>query len=212
MTFLLTYLYFVVFSGYFLGKAMFVLKSLYLIFWPYLWIKITKIGLGNKEERKIGKSVLYGCLFALFIALLGIVLYKFLYFVFEPFKNNVMNKMKSFDLNNPFLFVLFGVYIFLLNSLIEEYYWRYFIFKGLMLKLNTVISALISSIAFTLHHTMILSNYFPLHLNAFLSFLTFFAGFVWCLIFYRTNSIIGPWVSHIIVDIVIVVFGYKLLF
>jgi len=212
LTFLLTYLYFMVFSGSFFGKAVFVVKSLYLIFWPYFWIKITKLKFGNNEKRNIKKSVIYGVFFALSIALLGFVLYKFFYNMFEPFKNNVMNKMKSFDLNNPILFVLFGFYIFLLNSLIEEYYWRYFIFSGLKLKLNAIISAVISSIAFTFHHTMILNNYFPVHLNAFLSFLVFLAGFVWCMIFYKTKSIIGPWVSHIIVDIIIVVFGYKLLF
>jgi len=212
IVFLLTYLYFVVFPDSFLGKAMFAVKGVYLILWPYLWIKFSKVNFSNKEGRKIAKSVIYGIIFALSIALLAFVLYKFFYPVFAPYKSNVMDKMKSFDLNNPALFVLFGAYVILINSLIEEYYWRFFIFCGLKLKFNAIISAVISGAAFMIHHTLILNNYFPVNLNVFLSFLVFLAGFAWCLIYYKTKSIIGPWISHIIVDIVIIVFGYKLLF
>jgi len=37
-------------------------------------------------------------------------------------------------------------------------------------------------------------------------------GVVWCLMFRAQRSLVGPWVSHMLVDLAVMALGYKLLF
>lgn len=102
--------------------------------------------------------------------------------------------------------------MFIINSLIEEFYWRYFVFNGLKTKFSYIPAAIIGSIGFTLHHIIILSQYFSISFNIILGSIIGIAGFIWCMTLQKSNSIIGPWISHIIADLIIIIIGYRLIF
>ena len=56
----------------------------------------------------------------------------------------------------------FALFLSLLHSLVEEYYWRWFVYGQLRRVLSAGPATLLASAAFTAHHVVIASQYFPL--------------------------------------------------
>ncbi len=205
-----TYFYFIVFSKSFLGSVFFVLKSTFLITWPLLWIYLKYFK--TDKNKNIKSSIITGFVSGILIFLSSLLLYFLLNKQFEIYKSTIINKLSDFKLNNLFLYFLFGFYMFIINSLIEEFYWRYFVFNGLKIKFSYILAGIIGSIGFTLHHIIILSQYFSISLTIILSSIVCIAGFIWCMTLQKSNNIIGPWISHIIADLIIIIIGYRLIF
>ncbi len=101
----------------------------------------------------------------------------------------------------------------LAHSLLEEYYWRWFVF-GQLRRLTTFLpAAVVSSLAFMAHHVVILAVYFPDYfVVAVLPFSLGIAvgGFVWAWLYERNGSVYAPWLSHLLVDAAIFVIGWDL--
>lgn len=122
--------------------------------------------------------------------------------------------LEGFHLATPLGFLFVGLFFCVVHSLLEEYYWRWFVF-GMMRKWMPVAPAIArSSIAFMLHHIVILYVYFP---GRFWTLAMPFSigvgigGAVWAWIYHRTGSLLGPWMSHLLIDAGIFVVGYDLL-
>jgi membrane protease YdiL (CAAX protease family) len=107
-----------------------------------------------------------------------------------------------------------GVFYSLVHSLLEEYYWRWFVFARLadVSKLPTAIA--ISSLGFMAHHVLIVGMYFGWTSAATWLFSLAIAvgGAVWAGLYHRSRSLIGPWLSHLLVDAAIFAVGYDLVF
>lgn len=113
------------------------------------------------------------------------------------------------------LFLVYGVVLSFVHSLLEEFYWRYFIFSAWVASLpprrTHLIAHLVASFAFTLHHFTVTVHYFDLSFGLLLGLGVWAAGFIWSYIFEKEKSLLGVWISHIIVDIALVSIGYKAL-
>jgi len=123
-------------------------------------------------------------------------------------------KLQEFGLNSVSLFILMGVGYAAVHSLMEEYYWRWFVFGNLSKLVSIRNAMVISAIGFMLHHVLVLARYFGWE-----SPLTYlgaggvaFGGIIWAAIYYRTNTLLGCWISHAIVDAAIFIVGYELAF
>lgn len=127
----------------------------------------------------------------------------------------VRRKVEEFGLATPVGFILLGTFISAVHSLLEEYYWRWFVFGELKRWIGKPSAILISSLAFMAHHIIVLHVYFPEHfLFATLPFsLSVAAGGVfWAWLYDWSGSIYAPWISHLLVDAGIMVVGYQMLF
>lgn len=110
-------------------------------------------------------------------------------------------------------FYLFAAFLCIGNSGMEEYYWRWFVYRGLRNFMPVGAAVVVSSLGFTLHHIVVLSAYFPnVGFVVLLNVGVFVGGCVWALLYEKRRSIVGPWVSHFIVDAAIMVVAYDLLF
>lgn len=100
----------------------------------------------------------------------------------------------------------------LVHAGLEEIYWRWFIFGGMVPLLGFGRGVVLASAAFTAHHVVILGVYLGWGSmgQILCSLAVFVGGFYWCLLFWRTKSVLPPWVSHIIVDVAIFAVGYDL--
>jgi membrane protease YdiL (CAAX protease family) len=102
----------------------------------------------------------------------------------------------------------------LLHSLLEEYYWRWFVFAQLrrFMRLPTAIT--LSGVGFMAHHIVIVSAFFGwgAPLSILLSVAVGCGGALWAWIYYRTNSLWAPCISHALVDAAIFAIGYDLAF
>ncbi|MGE3107015.1 MAG: CPBP family intramembrane glutamic endopeptidase [Phycisphaerales bacterium] len=113
---------------------------------------------------------------------------------------------------SPANYLLFGAYLALVNSLLEEYVWRWFAFRAAASLMPPMIAVPVSALFFTLHHVVVLAAYFPVVLTALGSLGVFIGGCVWSGCFLRYGSIWPGYVSHAIVDVAILYVGWQLLF
>jgi len=122
-------------------------------------------------------------------------------------------KATALGMGSPARFILGGVLLSSIHSLLEEYYWRWFLFGGLRRLMPVAAALILSSLAFTAHHVILLAIYFggsPLA-TIFFSLCVTIGGAVWAWIYHRSGSLLGPWVSHLLIDAGIFVVGYDLM-
>ena len=122
--------------------------------------------------------------------------------------------LQSKGLDNIDLYVLGMFYWIFINSLLEEYVFRWFITtKSSELFSSDTIGIIFSAIMFTLHHAI------ALHLFGFLWWQTIIACFgllsaavIWSWLYIRYRSIWVCWLSHAICDVAVFGIGYTILF
>jgi uncharacterized protein len=126
----------------------------------------------------------------------------------------VRAKTNSFGLHSPALFLTFAIFLSLVHALLEEYYWRAFVFAELRAIAPLGIAVAISSFGFMAHHVIVLAAYFPGRFwsaTVPASLAVAAGGMVWALLYHRFG-IYSCWVSHALVDAALMFAGYDLLF
>jgi membrane protease YdiL (CAAX protease family) len=100
----------------------------------------------------------------------------------------------------------------LVNSLIEEYVYRWFMLRQLRALTAAPAAAVISASIFTAHHVIAVSAYLgPLEI-VLASSGVFFGGLLWAWLYLRYRSVWSPWISHVFADAAVFVIGWHLLF
>ena len=193
-------------SAYGLGKLVLLL--------PLVWhFRVERLPL-----PRVPRSVAWvpiGLAFGAFVSLAMLVLYYAALRGSPPFLDAaeaVRDKLIGFGLDSPATYAAFGVFVSLLHSALEEYYWRWFVFGRLRDYLAFMPAAVVGSLAFMAHHVVILGVYFGWGslTHVLFSLGVAVGGFVWCWIYHRSGSLLGPWLSHALVDAAIFVVGYDL--
>jgi membrane protease YdiL (CAAX protease family) len=98
------------------------------------------------------------------------------------------------------------------NSLMEEYVWRWFVFRKCEVLLGGPAAVVVSALAFTAHHVVALAAQFNWGVTLLASLGVFIGGAAWSWLYLRYRSIWPGYVSHAIVDVPIFVIGYWLIF
>lgn len=124
----------------------------------------------------------------------------------------IYQRVSHFGVAGPLAFAAMGLFYCVLHSLLEEYYWRWFVFGRLRQFLPLPTAILLASAGFAAHHAIVLGTYFgPLSpLTGLFTLAVGVGGAVWCHIYQRSGSLFGPWLSHALVDGGIFVVGYAL--
>jgi membrane protease YdiL (CAAX protease family) len=132
----------------------------------------------------------------------------------EPLARAVQVKLAEFNVNDPFRFAILAAFIVFFHSLLEEYYWRWFVFGWLRKLIPLWPAIVVSSLGFMAHHVVVLNAYFP---DRFLAAVVPYSlgvaagGGVWAWLYQRYDSLLGPWMSHLIVDAALMAIGWELL-
>ena len=126
----------------------------------------------------------------------------------------IAGKAKALGMDTPARFLLGGALISSVHALLEEYYWRWFLFGGLRRFMPVSAAVIVSSLAFAAHHVIILAVFFGGWSLAtiFFSLCVAIGGAAWARIYQRSGSLLGPWLSHILIDAGIFIVGYDLMF
>jgi CAAX protease family protein len=123
-------------------------------------------------------------------------------------------KASAFGLTSPLLFLSFAVFLSLIHALLEEYYWRAFVFAELRAIMPLSAAVAISALGFAAHHVIVLAEYLPGRFWTAVvpgSLAVAAGGAVWALL-YRRFGIYSSWLSHALVDAALMFVGYDLLF
>ena len=213
----ITWLYFVALDGadkrlqqgaYTIGKAIqFAL--------PVLWLVLIR-----KQVPQWPRLTSRGLMLGLFLGLaIGGGMLALYFFVLKPAESfagpadAVRLKMQSIGVQSVAAFAAMGIFYSVLHSLLEEYYWRWFVYSQLCRRWTLPLALGVAGIAFASHHVLVVAHYF-----GWLSPLTWLCsasvaigGVLWGLLYERTRSLYAPWLSHALVDAAIFIIGYDII-
>jgi uncharacterized protein len=124
----------------------------------------------------------------------------------------IRSKIRGLGVDRLWKFIALGAFYAVFHSLLEEYYWRWFVFQRLQ-RLWALTPAIgLSSIAFMAHHVILMAVFFGWSSpwTYFFSLSVAVGGAVWAWLYARSGSIYAPWLSHLLVDAAIFSIGYDL--
>lgn len=99
----------------------------------------------------------------------------------------------------------------IVHSLVEEYYWRWFVYGRLRMLIPGQGAHLVAGAAFGLHHIVITSAYFGRGWGMVFGGGTMIGGIIWSVLYARQGTLAGAWLSHVLVDMSLMYCGYRLL-
>jgi membrane protease YdiL (CAAX protease family) len=184
---------------------------------PIIWLAFADRA-ALRPPRLPLRGVNVGVLFGLAAAALILALYRFKFAGsprFEGVGDRIRAKVSEFGAGTPFRFLALAAFLCVIHSLLEEYYWRWFVFGRLRRHIPWGLALVLAGLAFMAHHVVVIWVYFPDQFwSAVLPFSLGVAagGMVWAWIYERSGSLLGPWLSHLIVDAALMTVGYELMF
>lgn len=192
------------------GQTVFLLAKVWLLAFPAVWHKIVdrqKLSWSPPRKGGFGFGVVSGVLISLLIAGAYIVFGDHLIDrqVFQA-------KIEEIGLANPALYMGGAAYWILVNSVLEEYVWRWFVVKKCEALFPAKVAIGLSAMFFTLHHIIAMWGYMGAWMALLCAVGVFIGGVVWSYIYVRFRSIWPAYVSHAIVDLCIFLIGAEMLF
>lgn len=202
------FLYFVLLADSHFSSAMYTAIKIAMLVIGYVGWKLSGRSVRKTfqaSQKQVGLGVAAGCLLALLLFVAFFLLEPSL----EPFRGTIQTKAASlFPLAWYIpLAALFSVF----HALFEEWYWRGFVHAEIQLRVSTFLAPLLSALAFTAHHVIVLSQLFPGPLTTLFSVGIFFVGIFWAALFQHTRSLTPSWISHIFADAAIFTIGYLMM-
>ena len=193
------------------SQIFFVICKLWIFIIPTVWFFYVEKNIFSRElpsRKGLEMGTATGLIMSIIIILTWIV--------FEDSINleEMIDTLNSKGLSNVNLYVLGMIYWIFINSLLEEYVFRWFITtKASVLFGNDSYAIFFSALIFTLHH------FLALHFFGFIWWQTIIASFgllsaaaIWSWLYLQYRSIWVCWLSHAICDVVVFSIGYQILF
>jgi|YNPBryunderm2012_1023409.scaffolds.fasta_scaffold09391_4 membrane protease YdiL (CAAX protease family) len=210
-----TWLYFVALSAapgwqraaYLAGKT---LQFALPIFWLLLGLQ-APVRTGSRSWRWLAVGVAFGAI-VLLLMLIGYDAWLRPANLLQAAAEKVRDKLGQFGIDSLAKYTALAVAYCVLHSLLEEYYWRWFVFGSLLRWTAFWPAVALSSAAFTAHHVLLLATYFHLPAAAIGSLAVFCGGAFWAWLYARSGSLLAVWLSHLMVDAAIFLVGYRMAF
>lgn len=205
--------YFVLFKEAAISKPIYVGTKIFTVLWPIIATVVIfrqRIGIGSASGAEHRRSLLPGLLIGLAILAVMVVWMK------SPWSKfilaggtGVRSKVESLGFLDHF--IPFAIFITLVHSFIEEFYWRWFVFGSLRKVVALPLAHAIAAVGFAAHHLVVTSQYYPFWFAFGLAVCVAIGGLIWSLTYQRYNSLLGPWICHICVDAGLMWVGYQML-
>lgn len=193
------------------GKLVFVAQKLWLPLLPVLWrrwVDREPWSLSPPRRGGFGVAVALGLSIAVAISLVALL--GMAQGWIDP--ATVRARAARTGLDHRGLYLGGALYWITVNSLLEEYVWRWFVYRKFEVVLGSGPAVVGSALGFTLHHVIALAGQVGWVGTVLGSTGVFAGGLVWSLLYRRYQSVWPCYVSHAIVDIPIFVLGYWLIF
>ena len=192
------------------GQVAFGVAKVWILLFPLLWCRFVerqKLAFPRWSNRGMAAACGTGLLFVLAIA--GA------YWFIGRDRIDVGEfraVLSEVGFTTPAIFVGGALYWCTINSILEEYVWRWFAFCRSAELVPKSLAALVAGLLFTLHHVVALRAYFGWDLTLLASLGVWIGGATWSWIYQRYGNIWAAYVSHVFADVAIFTIGYLLLF
>ena len=193
------------------SQIFFMACKLWLLIAPAYWflrVERREISLSPADKEGLAIGAITGLLMSAIIILM--------WYIFGDTIDTeaMLSEMETTGLTDIRIYIAGMLYWIFLNSLLEEYVFRWFVTtKGIELLGSEISAIILSAGLFTLHHAI------ALHYFGFLWWQTIMASFgllsaaaIWSWLYIRYKSIWVCWLSHAICDVAVFGIGYLLIF
>ncbi len=125
---------------------------------------------------------------------------------------DIRARVDRLEMNVPLMVYGFGTFQTLVNSLIEEYVWRWFVYRHCALITSPARAVWLSAGFFTLHHVILMAAYCPdWRLVVIGSMAVFAAGVIWARCMKIFNSLLPCYISHLAADLALQIASWHIL-
>lgn len=206
--------YAVLLSGSPTTKLIYPASKLVQFAFPVAWVVLFErrpIRLVRPSADGLGMGALLG---GLVVAAMFALYYGYLRTssLFAAVPKAIGDQLTDFGVTSLGGFLVLAVFIALIHSLAEEYYWRWFVFGQLRDSLPLASAIAVSSLGFMAHHVLVVGKF----LSGYGDYTWFFSlcvatgGALWAWLYHRTGKLYAPWLSHFLVDVGLMWVGYDL--
>ena len=194
-----------------ISQIFFMTCKLWLLFAPAYWylsVEGNAISRSPADKQGLIMGAITGIIMSVIIVLMWLI------FGSTIDADSMLAEMETTGLTDIRIYIAGMFYWIFLNSLLEEYVFRWFVTTKAVDLLGSDIAAIILSASlFTLHHAL------ALHLFGFIWWQTIMASFgllsaaaIWSWLYIRYKSIWVCWLSHAICDVAVFGIGYLIIF
>ena len=124
--------------------------------------------------------------------------------------NQVLSKIKQFASIDAKNIVYVGIYMIIINSLIEEFFWRGFVFKEINKISNHWSVYLLTAFAFSIYHVAIIYDWISFSLLLVAVFGLTGYSIVKNIVFRMYKDLYGCWLIHAMVDTVQILIAFRI--
>lgn len=194
-----------------LGQGIYFAGKIWLVLLPavwWLWVDRGRVSWSPPRKGGFGVGVVLGVVISVAIIAAYLLLGRQ---VIDP--NQVRDAAAQSGIDEPWRYILLAVYLCTFNAVLEEYVWRWFVFRKCEALVRAGwVAVMLSAALFTVHHVLALSAQFDWFITLLASAGVFIGGAVWSWCYLRYRSIWPGFVSHVIVDIAIFIIGWQMIF
>lgn len=192
------------------GKGVFIFSKLWILLLPALWFFFVESG--RMPRGKTGKGGFRtGWISGLAIS--AFVISAYLLLGHRLIDSDVVRNMAfGIGLDRKVVYLGASLYWICINSVLEEYVWRWFVVRQCAKLMKPAAAISVSAVGFTLHHILAMQVYFSPGVTAACALCILFAGMLWSWMFLRYKTIWPGWLSHALVDIAVFGIGYVVIF
>jgi membrane protease YdiL (CAAX protease family) len=193
-----------------IGQTIYGLCKLWLLAVPVVWTLLVdqnQLGWSRPRQGGLVTGAAVGIVLSAFIlAGYGLVARRWI----DPSHIRQMAEQNGIDSRSTYL--AFAAYLVLINSLLEEYVWRWFVFKKTEVLFPNWPAVPIAALFFTIHHVVALRLQLNWTLTLLASAGVLAGGVILSWFYLRYRSIWPGYFSHAILDVVILAIGWRLIF
>lgn len=200
----------ILFPGTTLGQSVFLFSKCWILLLPAFWffgVEKGRISSGKTVPGGFRAGLLTG------LAISGFVVAVYLWLaarLIDPV--GIQTLAAEIRLDRPLHYIAAASYWIGINSILEEYVWRWFMVRQCRKLMRPAAAVAVSALGFSVHHVLAMQVYFSWTVTLVAGAGIFFGGALWSWMFIRYKTIWPGWLSHALVDIAVFGVGYLLIF
>lgn len=126
----------------------------------------------------------------------------------QMFRDSLIDK----GFGNKTKFIGMAFFVIILNAALEEYVWRWFVFRQCEKLMPGLLAIFASAILFTIHHIVALRAYVDWDITLISCAGLLIGATAWSALYWRYRSVWPGYISHVFADIAVYIIGWQILF
>jgi uncharacterized protein len=192
-----------------IGQSIAVCCGIWMLIFPIAWhVAIDRQRLQfNKSLDGLAVGIILGV--AMFATILGSYWFVGRYWLDLA---DIRSRVSQMGMNIPLMVFGFGTFQTLVNSLVEEYVWRWFVYRHCQVLYSPQQAVWMSAGFFTLHHIILMVAYgADWRLVAVGALAVFIAGGLWARCIKAYRSLLPSYLSHLAADLALQIVSWHVL-